>query len=73
MKNYKTYYDFYAEDFYRKDFETSRRNGYYASNYFEQKEYSLESLSFQDNGFTISVRVNDLSYNEDYLVNRFVA
>ena len=73
MKTYKTNYDFYAEDFYREDYETSRRNGYYASNYFEQKEYSLESLSFQDYGFTISVRVSDLSSNEDYLMNRFVA
>lgn len=73
MKTYKTNYDFYAEDFYREDYETSRKNGYYANNYFEQKEYSLESLSFQDDGFTISVRVSDLSSNEDYLMNRFVA
>lgn len=51
----------------------SNLGSYCSSELVEQKDYSLESIRSFDEGFNISLRVENLYSSESYLVENFVA
>lgn len=59
------------------DFYADLENTFHIQSFYkyssEQKEYEMESLDFCEEGVCISVRVTDLSSEEDYVINRFSA
>lgn len=73
MKNYKENEIWYLDDAELQEHLASNFGRFHSSNLVEQKDYSLEDISFSDEGVSISLRVENLYNSESYLVQKFVA
>ena len=73
MKNYKENEIWYLDDVELQYHLASNLGMFYSSDLVEQKDYSLEDISFLDEGVSISLRVENLYNSESYLVQKFVA
>ncbi len=72
MKRYNTEDTVHCLDEY--DYQIALRRRFYSSDWSNQKEYSLESVSFTDDGeVNYSLRVENLFNSDSYLVQRLVA
>lgn len=73
MKNYIENEIWYLDDVELQYHLASNLGRFYSSDLVEQKDYSLEDISFSDEGVSISLRVENLYNSESYLVQKFVA
>lgn len=73
MKSYKNENIYSLDDLELQEHLASNLGRYYSPDLVEQKDYSLEDISFQNDGINISVRIKNLYNSESYVVQKFVA
>ncbi len=73
MRNYKEKEIYCLDDAELQYHLASNLGRLYSSDLVEQKDYSLEEISFLDEGVNISLRVENLFNSESYLIQKFVA